>query len=124
MKTKTIITGVFAAVAVAIGVTTIVLINQPNSQPKQAEQSVVQQDTPNIVSYTAEFGKNLIDQLKTKATVTMKDSSLGPYVDGINGIQGGTDGKYWSFYIDGKLSEVGANDYVAKGGELIDWKFE
>lgn len=124
MKTKTLIIGVFAAVVAAAGVTTIVLVNQPGAnQPNQAEQTQVTENK-NTVSYTAEQGLNVLDQLKTKATVVTKDSSYGPYVDSINGIQGGTDGKYWSFYVDGKLAEVGANDYKAKGGELIEWKFE
>lgn len=129
MKTKTVIISVLAAVAVAIGVTTVVLINQPAQEQSNTAASVEQAPPAetqgeNVVSFTAEPGKTVLDQLKTKATVEVKESSFGPYVDSINGKVGGTDNKYWSFYIDGQLAQVGAAEYTTTGGELIEWKFE
>lgn len=127
MKTKTLpIMAVFGAVAIAIGVTTVVLINQPAKAPEQqsaAPKSQVEQQTK-LVIFTAESGKNVLEQLQAHATVVTKDSQYGPYVDSINGVKGGTDDKYWSFYVDGQLAQKGAAEYVTKGGEKVEWKFE
>lgn len=76
------------------------------------------------VTYSGIEGENALATLKTtNDQVVTKDSEYGEYVDSINGLVGGTDGKYWSFYIDGELSDVGAGSYVAKGGEKFEWKF-
>ena len=126
MKTKTSIIAVFGAVVVAIGVTTVVLINQPAKAPEQQVAATQSQpkDNPRLVTFTATKGKDVLTQLKSHATVVTKDSQYGPYVDTINGIKGGTDGKYWSFYVNGTLAQKGAADYVTTGGEKIEWKFE
>ena len=128
MKTKTTIITTFSAVLLAIGVTAVVLINQPpktevetkTSTRSQAEQPVRQE----AVTFAAEKDKDVLAQTKEHATVVTKDSSFGPYVDSLNGIVGGTDGKYWSFYVDGQLAQKGAADYKTVGGEKIEWKFE
>jgi hypothetical protein len=126
MKTKTTVMAVFGAVAIAIGVTTLVLINRPIKAPVQqvAASETVTKTQANLVSFTAEKGKNVLEQLKSHATVVTKDSQYGPYVETINGIKGGTDGKYWSFYVNGSLAQKGAADYITEGGEKIEWKFE
>lgn len=132
-KTKTIIITAFAAVAVAIGVTTVVLVNQPAGAPADNQQNTSTQQTQAetqaenneyLVSFTAEADKSVLDQLKTHAEVVTKDSSFGVYVDSINGVVGGTDGKYWAYYVDGEMAQVGASEYVTKGGEVVEWKFE
>lgn len=76
------------------------------------------------VSYAGRDGVNALELLKENATPETKDSSFGEYVDAINGISGGTDNKYWSFYINGKLSTIGAADYVTKNEDTIEWRFE
>lgn len=117
---------VFGAVVIAIGVTAMVLINQPAKAPEQKTDTSQSQTSgqTKLVSFTAEKGKNVLDQLKSNATVETKDSQYGPYVDSVNGVKGGTDGKYWSFYVNGTLAQKGAADYVTDGGEKIEWKFE
>jgi len=80
---------------------------------------------PTVISYTAKSGISSLAQLKQEAKgVVTVQSSYGEYVDTIGSHKGGTDGKYWSFYIDGKLSDVGAGTYIQKGGEKIVWKFQ
>jgi hypothetical protein len=76
------------------------------------------------VSYKGEEGKTALELLKATATVVTKDSSYGPYVDSINGVKGGTNGKYWTFYINGQKAQVGAGAYATKSGDNIEWKFE
>ena len=50
-------------------------------------------------------------------------SSLGNFVDEINGIKG-TPSKYWIYYINGKEASVGVSKYVLKSGDVISWKQE
>ena len=87
-------------------------------------ETVVTQSNPEYVSYVAIEGKTSLEQLKTSATnVQTKTTSYGEYVDTIGSLVGGTDGKYWTFYIDGVMANVGAGSYIQKGGEKIEWKF-
>lgn len=76
------------------------------------------------LSYKGVEGKTALDLLKQHATVVTKDSSYGPYVDSINGVAGGTSGKYWTFYVNGAQAQVGAGAYVTHGTDTIEWKFE
>jgi cytoskeletal protein RodZ len=128
-KTKTLIIAAFVVVLGAIGVTTFVLTGQQqpaaqsNNQTSQQQEQTPKQD-PNIVTFRGLPDETVLDQLKANATVEVKDSSYGPYVDSINGIKGGTDGKYWGYYVDGTMAQVGAGEYKTKGGEKIEWKFE
>lgn len=130
-KTKTIIISVFVVVLAAIGVTTAVLLNragapaqQANSQQESTQTQESTEQNPNTVTFTAEADKTVLDQLKTHAEVVTKEASFGVYVDSINGIVGGTDGKYWSYYVDGQMAQIGAGEYTTTGGEKVEWKFE
>jgi hypothetical protein len=129
MKTKTTLLAVFGAVLLAIGVTSVVLISlddtPKNNQAKTTEQKPVQtEEDADTVRFTAEADKNVLEQLKLHADVVTKDSQYGAYVDSINGKVGGDGGKYWTFYVDGEMAQVGAEAYITKGGETIEWKFE
>lgn len=77
-----------------------------------------------IVEFTAVKDQTVLEQLQTQAEVEVKDSQYGPYVDSVNGVKGGTDNKYWSYYVDGQMANIGAGEYTTKGGEKILWKFE
>lgn len=123
-KYKKVILGiVLLAMLTAIGL--IVFINAKSQETTKTEtpaQIVTQPVTS--VKYTAVKGESILTQLKTKADVVTKDSSYGAFVDSINGLKGGTDGKYWVFYVNGKMADKGADSYVANGGEVVEWKFE
>lgn len=79
--------------------------------------------TSDHVAYVAQAGVSVLDQLKSVADVETKQSTYGTLVESINGVKNGTDGKYWLFYVDGKMPDKGADAYVSKGGEKIEWKF-
>lgn len=44
------------------------------------------------------------------------------FVDSIAGIGG--NGKYWIYYVNGKMGEVGADKKVVEEGDIIEWKLE
>ncbi|HKX24500.1 MAG TPA: DUF4430 domain-containing protein [Candidatus Saccharimonadales bacterium] len=126
----------FALAASAVLVTAAIAIFATvsiNNKPKDsasdqpAQQSSSQQQTAersDLVSYKGVNGKNALELLKEVAQVETKDSSYGVYVDAINGIKGGTDGKYWTFYVNGAMSNTGADAYQTKDGEVVEWKFQ
>lgn len=121
-KIKTIATGGLFAAAIAIGVTTVVLLNKPNTSHVQGAETSAQQQADDHVSFIATRGQDVLTQLKQHAAVSTKDSQYGPFVDAINGKQ--QEGKYWSFYVNGVMADKGAADYVTNGGEKIEWKLE
>lgn len=67
----------------------------------------------------------LMIELQTRGLVikTKKFGSLGYLIDGING-KDSRDGYYWTLYINGLESNVGASLYVPKTNDIIEWKYE
>jgi hypothetical protein len=98
--------------------------DEPAKQKTVAATTNAEVKAATTVQFTAEKDKTVLEQLQDKATVMVKDSQYGPYVDSVNGLKGGTDNKYWSYYVDGQMANIGAGEYVTKGGEAIVWKFE
>jgi len=131
MNLKKLIITIIAFIIVGVGGTTVV-VSQLTDDKKPAENTSERQPANNqpsesdtYVTYEGQAGKTALALLKEKnSTVVTKDSNYGPYVDSINGIAGGTGGKYWAFYVNGKLASVGADAYETKAGDKIEWKFE
>lgn len=77
------------------------------------------------LTYNGVNGMTALALLKRNAhSVEVKNSSLGQYVNAIDGVTGGAGGKYWIFYVNGKEAAVGAGAYKTKTGETITWKFQ
>ncbi len=125
-KAQTIISAVVVAALVIAAVgTTFITVNRPNTQSTTAPaQTNTSQQNNKTVRFTAEKGKTVLDQLKSRAQVEVKDTQYGPFVESINGVKGGSDGKYWSYYVNDTLAQKGAGEYITEGGENIEWKFE
>ncbi|KKP86592.1 MAG: hypothetical protein UR87_C0015G0003 [candidate division CPR3 bacterium GW2011_GWE2_35_7] len=108
---------VFASITI-IGFLILTYQNKQNNPEIKGVTEQKQEETvkanPYSVIYQGEDTKNALELLKSKENVVTKQSSFGEYVNEINGIKGGTDNKYWIFYVNGKMSEVGADDYVTK----------
>lgn len=48
----------------------------------------------------------------------------GVFVESIAGVPNGKDGKYWQYYVNGKLGEVAADKKEVKVGDKVEWRFE
>lgn len=90
---------------------------------QQAQTTTSSQQTTTYIAYDGQEGQSALDLLKTKAAVATQDSAYGPYVDQINDTKA-TDGKYWSFYVNGQMASLGAADYTTKAGDKIEWKLQ
>lgn len=122
-----VITLVIATVVTLGGVATWlnVLKGESDSKDIKTTEQVKAPGDLDKIAFIAEANKSVLEQLQAQnRTVETKDSQYGKYVDSINGKKGGTDNKYWTFYVDGKMADKGAADYVTNGGEKIEWKFE
>jgi len=130
-NTKKPITFIIAGLVILAGLTAagLHITNDTPGPPAKtvattAADSAKVKASSTVVEFTAVKDKTILAQLKTHAEVGVKDSQYGPFVDSINGVKSGTSGKYWSYYVDGQMANVGAGEYMAKGGEKIVWKFE
>jgi hypothetical protein len=75
------------------------------------------------ISYGGEQGTDALTLLKRNAAVKTKHYSFGDLVTSINGSEGNGP-KYWTFYINGKESTVGAGSYITKDGDQLMWKLQ
>lgn len=95
-------------------VAAILGINRNNNQTSVTE-----------ISFTAEAGKSILEQTEQQGEVTVYNAGQGAYVESIGGLKNGDrDGGIWTYYVNGKEGDVVPSDYITKGGELIEWKFE
>lgn len=77
-----------------------------------------------IISYDGVDGQSALDLLKSSHDVLTQSSSYGEYVDAIDGIAGGTEGRYWILYVDSSMATIGADKLMTKSNQKIEWKFE
>lgn len=73
---------------------------------------------PTTITYQGQDGKNVLELLQQNHDVI---ESRG-FVQGIDG-RVGSKTSYWLWYVNGKEGPVGAQDYVTKSGETIEWRF-
>jgi hypothetical protein len=126
---KKLVLVIAVILVVLTGATAFVWSKQLGREKAESQTTVQQQEqqappSQTYVTYKGQNGKTALELLKLNADVVTKDSAYGPYVDSINGKAGGIEGKYWAFYVNGQMAQVGANDYATKDGDKIEWKFE
>lgn len=95
--------------------------NDTRSATTEQAQDVSQ--TEDTISYQGQDGVSALDLLKQKADVKTKSSSIGEYVESINGKDGGGS-KYWLYYVNGQQAPVGPAEYKTKSSDQIEWRLE
>lgn len=101
-----------------------------NPQSQTNPTSNTEAKTPELgrteITYAATPGITSLEQLKLEVedVIVIENSEFGDYVDSIEGHKGGTEGKYWSFYVNGEMAQVGASTYIQEEGDQILWKFQ
>lgn len=72
-------------------------------------------------SLSLEEGEDLLSAMKRQLTIEEKDG----FVQSINGHQqDAASSKYWLFDVNGKPSEVGANQVYPKAKDKIEWRLD
>ncbi len=70
---------------------------------------------------------SLLEELAEKENFTIETSyysGIGVFVESINGLEGGTDNKWWQYWVNEILGEVAADKKKIKTEDIIEWKFE
>lgn len=93
-------------------------------QPITPQAAPIQAPATTYLAYQGQEGKTALELLETHASPQIKhDPKYGPMITGINGTMQG-NGKYWTFYVNGKMANVGAGSYQTKTGDKIEWKLQ
>lgn len=127
-KNKLLITliAVVIVFGLALGAAALYKSKQnPTTSSQRSPELVASETGRTEISYSATPGISALQQLRSEAEdVVVLESEYGQLIDSIEGHKGGADGKYWSFYVNGEMAQVGAGDYVQKKGDVIEWKFQ
>lgn len=93
------------------------------AQPKTATISTGPKQVESLF-YDCQPGKNAFELLsqKTQGNLETKDYPFGKMINSVNGVAGGSDGKYWIYFIDGKSATVSADNYKCQDKEKVEWK--
>ena len=126
MKKLLLLTGTL----VLITGTTVGLVLNNKEQPAQTNQTANatptqnQKPTQTDVSYKGVAGKNALELLKQSHAVESKTyDGLGELVTSIDGVTPDSQ-HFWSLYVNGQQSQVGADAYVTQPNDTIAWKLE
>lgn len=124
-----------AIVAILVGGLAYVQLQRPQPIPGTAQ-------TPRSIEVTLEIAGvlpahrveiierttalELLHAESTKAGFLMSEkeyAGLGTLVERLGDFKNGTDGKYWTYTVNGTFAPVGADVYQPKSGDLIEWTF-
>ncbi len=115
---------VIIAIIAIIGVIYAFTYTPDSAQAPVNDQERVQMVPSSSVVYDGVDGKNAMELLKASHRVETKSfSGIGEYVVSIDGVQPDVS-HFWAFYVNGAQAQVGADQYVTKNGEKIEWKLE
>ena len=82
------------------------------------ERYDVSEDT-SVLALLQEIDKSDADlKLKTK-----EYSGLGALVISMGNKENGKDNKYWQYYVNGIMPQVGADKYILQNGDIVEWRF-
>jgi len=93
------------------------IINKGGGELKEYKLEILQNST--VFS--------LLEELAEKENFEIEASfypEVGVFVESINGLEGGTDNKWWQYWVNEILGEVAADKKKIKTGDIIEWKFE
>ena len=71
-----------------------------------------------IVALDGQDNVTALNLLKQTHQVQTEQTSLGAYITGIDGVTPNSN-QFWAFYVNGAMSDVGADTYVTKSTDRI-----
>lgn len=122
MKKKLIVLVVLVSAFLSL----LVLIKPSSFNDISTKKNVVATVDPKARQNTFVYqGKDGIDALRLLKDKARIEESQSGFVVSINERKADQAKKeFWAFYINGKMAEVGAADYLTKDADLIEWKIE
>lgn len=89
---------------------------------KRAE--IVFSNDNNRVDYLGVEGETALETLDRLTDVRTETTSFGEFVTGIGEVDAKSGKTFWSFYVNGKMAEVGAGSFQPELGDEIEWRLE
>lgn len=80
-------------------------------------------DNTERIAVIAEKGSNAFELMKQNLQVEFKDSAMGPFITGINGIKADSE-HYWALHVNGAYAQKGISQYSLEKDSTIAWKLE
>lgn len=118
-------------IILAILVVALLAINQIMPVPQKSDTALTNKVLPaqtkkieklSSFSYQGKDGVDALSLLKQKAKI---EENQPGFVSAINGRRADPQKKeFWAFYVNNKLAEVGAADYVTENTDKIEWKIQ
>lgn len=99
-------------------------VNNPEFTGSTASSTIEEASKPKTIAYRGQAGKTALELLKNAATIETQGEGTNAFVTSINGYKPDINKEFWSLFINGKPSEVGAGTYVTRSDDLIEWKLE
>ncbi|MFH1968231.1 MAG: DUF4430 domain-containing protein [bacterium] len=110
------------------------VLKETDSYQEQAEKEVSLtindgEKEPQVLKVEFYGGMTAFDLLKNKSeelgfNLKTKTYDIGIMVEGIGEKEGGEDGKYWMYYVNGELPMISADKNELKPGDQVEFKFE
>jgi len=107
-----------------------------NNEPGQGQAEVIagsmlinSGQASSTYVFSVESGATVFDVMKKlteldRITMQHEESSAGVFLKSLNGTENNSEeGRYWMFYVNGEMSNVGADKYSVEEGDLVEWKF-
>lgn len=74
-------------------------------------------------------GSSVFDVLQKAVSQTgeellFKNYETGVFVEAIGSQKNGADGKYWLYYVNGKMPAMAADKQIIQAGDVIEFRFE
>lgn len=108
------------------------------------ESLTLESDFRNEVSYIINYGQghvqeykldisedsnvfSLLEELAERESFNIETEfypEMGIFIKSIGEAEGGTDNKWWQYWVNGTLGETSADNKKIKAGDIIEWKFE
>lgn len=131
LKVSTLI--VFALILIG-GVSFLINETKPSptpvSQIKTTTISLSVQDVYESKQIAIAEGETVLAMLEklnaedTKLQLSTKSyTGLGTLINGLGIHKNGTDKKYWQYKVNGVAPQIGADQYILKSGDSVEWLF-
>jgi hypothetical protein len=82
----------------------------------------------NLVAYKGDTVYSILERCSEKNGFSIDSTYYAQFdatlVNSINNDMGGTNGKYWQYYVNGELVNLGADKCVITNGDALRWSFE
>jgi hypothetical protein len=121
-KTYLLISGIFLIIFVSTILSLQHSAATSSLRPATSAQSVSQ--SQNYISHMGSDGKTAQELLMAKEKGKVGFNASGMVTTINNRIADTKKHEYWAFYVNGKMSTVGAASYVTTRTDKLEWKIE